>query len=146
VLAPDGSLDRAALARIVFADPAALARLEAIVHPEVGRLARAAEAAAPDGSVVVQDRPLLVERATRETFDVVVVVDCDPGTQVRRLIEDRGMTEDEARARMAAQASRDSRLAVADEVVGNDGTLAELDAATDALWQRLLARARQVQP
>jgi dephospho-CoA kinase len=139
VLRADGSLDRARLGRIVFADPEALTALNAIVHPYVGR--RSAEllaAAAPD-AVVVHDVPLLVENDLQAGYDMVVVVDVPPETQLARLTGPRGMAEEDARARMAAQASREARLAVADEVLDNSGSLAELDAAVGELWARITA-------
>jgi dephospho-CoA kinase len=141
VLTADGSLDRPRLAALVFGDAAALARLEGIVHPVVRQLAAAAEAAAPDGSVVVHDQPLLAEQpGAWERFDVVVVVDCSPQTQLDRLVGARGMTEADAQARMASQATREQRLAIADEVVVNEGSLEDLDAAVGDLWERLRAR------
>ncbi len=139
LLGPDGALDRAALGRLVFADPAALRRLEAIVHPLVG--ARAAElfAAAPPGAVVVYDVPLLVENGLEPGYDVVVVVDADTDTRLARLAA-RGLGAADARARMDNQASRDERLAAADIVVANDGSPADLAAAVDALWAELSRR------
>jgi dephospho-CoA kinase len=137
VLAADGSLDRPALGRIVFADPEALEALNAIVHPYVGR--RSAEliaTAAPD-AVVVHDVPLLVENGLQDGYDVVVVVDVPPETQLARLTGQRGMTEADARARMAAQASRETRLAAADEVLDNSGSPDDLEAAVGRLWGRL---------
>jgi len=133
----DGSLDRAALGRLVFADPVALRRLEAIVHPLVG--ARAAEliAAAPPDAILVYDVPLLVENGSERTYDRVVVVDAAEQTRLDRLAA-RGLGHDDAVARMAAQADRARRLAVADYVVDNDGTLADLDAAVEDLWAQLI--------
>jgi dephospho-CoA kinase len=141
VRGPDGGLDRPALGRLVFGDEAARRRLEAIIHPRVR--ARAAElvAAQPPGTVVVNDVPLLVETGIASTFDVVVVVLADEATRVRRLVESRGMSESEARSRIAAQATDEQRRAVADVVLTNDGTLAELRAAVDDLWQGLTERA-----
>lgn len=142
VLAPDGSLDRPALGAIVFGDPERLARLNAIVHPEVQRLAReafAAAAAADPHAVVVYDVPLLAETigGRAERFDRIVVVAADPETRVRRMIEARGMSESEARARIAAQASEAQRLAIATDVIRNEGTKDEVIAAVDALWENL---------
>jgi dephospho-CoA kinase len=139
VRAADGSLDRAKLAGIVFADAAALADLNALVHPLVG--ARSAELlaqAAPD-AVVVQDIPLLVENGLARTFDAVVVVEADRDVRLERL-QARGLAADDARARMAAQASDAERRAVADELIVNNGSLAELRAAVADVWTRLLAR------
>jgi len=144
VVAADGSLDRPALARIVFDDDAARARLNAIVHPLVGEevLRRMAAAAERDpDAVVVNDVPLLVEGGMSDRYDVVVVVDADPEVALRRLVDLRGMTEADARARIAAQAGREERLAAADHVITNHGDLAELDAAVDQLWAALAERA-----
>lgn len=143
ILASDGSLDRSALGRIVFADHGARRRLEAIVHPRVRQRAAvltAHAAAADPDAVVVQVIPLLVETGQTTAFDVVVVVDVRPEVQLDRLSRQRGLTEAEARQRVAAQASRADRLAAADEVIDNSGSRAELDAAADALWCRLRRR------
>jgi dephospho-CoA kinase len=144
VLAPDGSLDRDALAARVFGDDEARRRLNAIVHPLVGerslQLIVAAGEADPH-AVVVNDVPLLVENGLQDRYEAVVVVDCDPQTQLRRLVDQRGMTEADARARMATQATREQRLAVADYVVHNDGDLAALDAEVEGVWQTLSKRA-----
>jgi len=145
VLRADGSLDREGLGRIVFGDKAKLGQLNEIVHPLVG--ARIAEMMAevegghPDG-VVVYDVPLLVENDLAGGYDVVLVVAADPTTQLRRLVDQRGMTEDDARARIAAQAPLESKLAVADLVIGNDGDLDDLDRAVREVWARLRDRAR----
>lgn len=139
VVAADGTLDRPALGAVVFADEAARRDLEAITHPAVRDLAAARVAAAPEDAVVVHDHPLLVEMCMASWCDVVVVVDVDPEVQVQRLVEQRGMSEADARARLAAQASREQRLAAADEVLDNGGTRDDLVAAVDALWARLTA-------
>ena len=133
VLTPDGALDRPALAALVFGDPAARARLDAVVHPLVR--ARAAElvAEAPADSVVVQDVPLLVETGQAGLYDLVLVVEADVGTRVARLV-DRGLPEDDARARIASQATDEQRRAVADTVLRNDGDRAELAAQVDRFW------------
>jgi dephospho-CoA kinase len=133
VLAADGSLDRPALAAVVFGDPRARGRLDGIVHPLVR--ARAAEllAAAPDDAVVVQDVPLLVETGQAASYDLVVVVEADPETRVARLVR-RGLTEDDARARIAAQATDAERRAVADVVLDNTGTRERLAEQVDRLW------------
>lgn len=138
IVAPDGTLDRQAVADVVFADPAALADLNAIVHPAVGaEIARRLEAAAvAGGGVVVLDVPLLVETG-RDDMAMLVVVDVDPEVAVRRLVHQRGMREEDVRARMARQAPREERLAKADHVLDNSGTLEELHAQVDALWARL---------
>lgn len=137
VLAPDGSLDRGVLGRLVFADEDKRARLEAIVHPYVGRRSAELMAAARDDAVVVYDVPLLVEKHLESGYDLVVVVEAPEEVRVRRLVEQRGMSGDDARARIAAQATSEQRAAVADVVLDNDGDLASLDAAVDALWGRL---------
>lgn len=132
-----GALDRPRLAALVFADPAARERLNAIVHPLVGQAAAEILATAPPDAVVVHDVPLLVEAGMSAAFDVVVVVDAPRETQLDRLQRRRGMTREDAEARIAAQASREERLAVADHVVRNDGSLAELEERVAALWQEL---------
>jgi dephospho-CoA kinase len=137
LLDAEGSLDRSKLAAIVFADGRRLAALNAIVHPYVGRRSTEMMAQAPPDAVVVYDVPLLVENDLQSSYDVVVVVDASPGTQVERLTRARGMSEPEARARMDAQASRERRNAVADVIIDNDGDRAALPAQVDALWQRL---------
>lgn len=139
VLAPDGSLDRPKLASVVFADEAARADLNMIVHPLVGRRSAELMAAAPADAVVVYDVPLLVEGNLAAGFDVVVVVEASEQTRLERL-EGRGLPEAEARARMAAQASDEQRRAVAHEIVNNDGTLEALETEIDLVWQRLSAR------
>ncbi|MGZ4655304.1 dephospho-CoA kinase [Oryzihumus sp.] len=140
VLAPDGTLDRPRLGRIVFADPARLAALNAIVHPYVGRRSHERIATAPPDAVVVYDVPLLVENDLQGQYDVVVVVDVPPDVQLQRLTGPRGMTEPDARARMAAQATREQRLAAADLVIDNTGDLTALGHRVDALWDELLTR------
>ena len=133
VVGADGALDRAALAAIVFGDPAARARLDGIVHPLVRARAAEAVAAAPADAVVVQDVPLLVETGQAGSFDLVLVVEADPGTRVARLVG-RGLSAEDARARMASQATDEQRRAVADVVLRNDGDRAALAAAVDRFW------------
>jgi dephospho-CoA kinase len=142
VLDGAGRLDRRALARVVFGDEAARGRLNAILHPRIR--ARAAEriAAAPPGTVVVQDVPLLVETGQAETYDLVVVVEAPVELRVQRLAQDRGMPADEVRARMASQASDDQRRSVADVVLVNDGTADDLRAKVDGLWAERVAGTR----
>jgi dephospho-CoA kinase len=137
VLAADGSLDRPKLGAIVFADPEKLAALNAIVHPLVGRRSAELEAAAGPGAVVVHDVPLLAENGLAPLYDVVVVVDAADETRLRRLVELRGMSEEDARARMAAQATREERLAVADLVIDNDGPLERLAPQVREVWEKL---------
>jgi dephospho-CoA kinase len=145
ILLADGSLDRAAVAGIVFNDRDALADLNAIVHPAVGaEIVRRMQAEADTDHVVVLDVPLLVESG-RDDMAALVVVDVDPEVAVRRLVEQRGMTEADARARMARQASREDRLAKADIVIDNGGDRAALVAQVDALWARI-SRLDPVEP
>ena len=141
VLAEDGSLDRPALGRVVFADPARRAVLEGIVHPYVRRRSAEIAAGTPEGAVVVHDVPLLVEAGLADRYDLVVVVDVDEETQVRRLTAGRGMSGEDARARISAQADRAARLAVADLVVTNDGSLEDLRRRVEELWVELSRRA-----
>ena len=136
-LTADGALDRPKLAALVFADPQARERLNAIVHPLVGAAAAERLAAAPPDAVVVHDVPLLVEAGLAAGFDVVVVVDAPRETQLARLTGQRGMAPEDAEARIAAQATREQRLAVAHHVISNDGSLADLERAVDELWQTL---------
>ena len=149
VLRDDGSLDREGLGRVVFGDPDKLARLNAIVHPLVGERIAAqmadVERNHPDG-VVVYDVPLLVENNLQDGYDVVLVVAASPETQLRRLIGKRGMTEEDARARIAAQAPLSAKLAVADIVIDNDGPLADLGPRVQEVWADLRARAERTMP
>ena len=141
VLGPDGSLDRSALAKRIFADPAARQRLEAVIHPLVRVRAAEVEAQAPRDAVVVHDIPLLVEAGLVDRFDVVVVVDVPVDTAVRRLVEHRQMSEQDARQRIGAQASREDRLRVADVVIDNSADLVGLRGQVDELWDDLASRA-----
>jgi dephospho-CoA kinase len=146
VLRPDGSLDRARLAGIVFSDEAAREKLNAITHPLIHEHIQAAEEAAvkaggPD-TIVVHDIPLLAEGQRAAEFDLVIVVDVPPEVQVSRLAG-RGLPEDQARARMAAQATREQRLAIADIVIDNSGTLDELDLLVGDVWAELESRAKR---
>ncbi|HET7683167.1 MAG TPA: dephospho-CoA kinase [Marmoricola sp.] len=126
LLGPEGELDRPAMGRLVFGDESARRRLEAIVHPLVfERIVALEEAAGPD-DVVVHDIPLLAESGRAATFDAVIVVDAPAEVQVERMLRDRGWSEAEARSRIAAQAAREERLAVATHVVQNTGTLEDL--------------------
>lgn len=145
VIGPDGALDRDRLGTIVFRDPTSRTTLNAIVHPLVGRWMRAAEQAAVDAAggdlIIVHDVPLLAENRRAGDFDLVIVVDVPPELQLERLVSQRGMTADQARARMAAQAGREQRLAVADVVIDNSGSLADLDYRVTDVWADLLRRA-----
>lgn len=141
VLAPDGSLDRARLGTIVFGDDEARRRLNGIVHPEVRRLSAEREAlvAARDPrAVVVHDIPLLVETGQAESFHLVAVVVAPEDVRLQRLVTSRGMSEDEARARIAAQATDAERLAVADVTLDGGGPPEALRAEVDALWERVV--------
>ncbi|MDF0372917.1 MULTISPECIES: dephospho-CoA kinase [Streptomyces] len=141
ILTQDGSLNRPALGSIVFSDPARLATLNDIVHPLVGARSAELERAAAAGAVVVHDVPLLTENGLAPLYDLVVVVDAKPATQLDRLVRLRGMTESDARARMDAQATREQRLAVADLVIDNDGPLEDLESQVRTVWSDLAARA-----
>ncbi|MDL4770926.1 MULTISPECIES: dephospho-CoA kinase [Thermomonosporaceae] len=141
VLLPGGGLDRERVGAIVFSDPARLAALNAIVHPLVGERMQELMDAASGEAIVVYDVPLLAENGLAEMYDVVVVVDAPVEVQLDRLTTRRGMTEEAARARIAAQATREGRRAVADVVIDNSGTLDELKARIDALWEDLAGRA-----
>jgi dephospho-CoA kinase len=134
VLAMDGTLDRPALAKIVFADPEARKKLNGIVHPLVGARTYELMQEAGDEAIVVHDVPLLVENGLGPAYHLVVVVHADEDVRVDRLQRDRGMTEDEARARIGSQATDEQRRAAADVWLENAGSLAELQTAVDALW------------
>ncbi|GEP25550.1 MULTISPECIES: dephospho-CoA kinase [Cryobacterium] len=144
VVLPDGSLNRPALGAIIFADPERRERLNAITHPAVRQLTRdriaAADAADPH-AIVVYDVPLLAEAVAGGlvTFDLVVVVHADAATRIRRMIDLRGLTEAEATQRIGAQATDEERLAIADVVINNTGSIAATLAPVDALWERVLA-------
>lgn len=137
ILAADGSLDRPKLGEIVFADAGELAKLNAIVHPLVKVRTHEIQQRAPANAVVIHDVPLLAENDLAGRYDVVVVVDAPPEVQFDRLTRLRGMPAGQARARMAAQASRADRLAIADFVVDNSGPLEELDRQVTKLWSEL---------
>lgn len=135
----DERLDRAALARIVFADPQARRDLEKIIHPEVRRRAAEREGALPHTAVVVHVIPLLVETGKESDFDLCVVVDVDRQTQLARLMARGPMSREEAESRIAAQATRELRLAAADIVIPNVGTLTDLTKQVDDLWSDLIS-------
>ncbi|WP_409330609.1 dephospho-CoA kinase [Trujillonella humicola] len=140
VLAPDGALDRPALGAIVFADPGARERLNAIVHPLVRERAAELASAVPADGVVVHDIPLLVEsgQGRAGAHDLVLVVETDLHTRLERLVQ-RGMTEADARARISVQATDEQRRAVADVVLDNSGTPGELAAQVDRFWTEHVA-------
>lgn len=139
VLAADGSLDRRALVRIIFADPQTRADLNAIIHPLVRERAIELEAAAPAGSVVVHVIPLLVETGQQDKFDAVVVVDTTVEEQLRRLTRRDGLTRAEAEQRVAAQASREERLGAATHVIDSSGPVRETMRQVGELWRSLSA-------
>ncbi|HYI56377.1 MAG TPA: dephospho-CoA kinase [Microlunatus sp.] len=141
VLGADGRLNRAALGRLVFADPEARRDLEGIVHPAVRARAAAIEADADPDAVIVHVIPLLVETGQQADYDVLVVVDVDPERQLQRLQQRSGLDADAASARIAAQASRAARLAVADVVLHNDAGIEDLADQVDRLWLDLRTRA-----
>jgi dephospho-CoA kinase len=140
LLGPDGGLDRERLGDIVFADPQLLGKLNAIVHPRVGARMQALEESAGPGAIIVHDVPLIAENNLASAYDLVVVVDVPPRLQLDRLVRLRGLTPEQAQARMAAQASREERLAVAGMVLDNSGSLAELDRQVGDLWTELRRR------
>lgn len=140
VLREDGSLDREKLAGIVFADDERRRRLNAIVHPRVGARAEELTAAAPADAVVVYDVPLLAENGLAGMYDVVVVVDAPEDTRVRRLVQRRKMTAEAVRARIAAQATREQRAAIADYVIDNSGSMEQLADQVHVLWDELRRR------
>ena len=139
ILLPDGGLDRAKMAQIVFADPKARADLNAIVHPLVRAEATRLATLAPSDAVVVQVIPLLVETGQQDNFDRIVVVDLPEQTQLDRLMQRDHLTEEQARARIAAQASRAQRLAIADDVIDNSGTPVQPARQVRELWDCWMA-------
>jgi dephospho-CoA kinase len=141
ILTPEGGLDRPKLASIVFADPAALADLEAIVHPVVRRMiADGIQENLDADRVVVLVNPLLIEMGTHRDCDVVVVVSASPETQVARSVA-RGMTDEDVRARIAAQMPLEDRARTADVLIDNEGTFDDLEREVDVLWRQLRERA-----
>jgi len=146
ILTADGALDRPKLGSLVFADPEQLAVLNAIVHPLVGARSRELEEAAAVDAVVVHDVPLLTENGLAPLYDLVIVVDASPETQLDRLVDRRGMTAQDARARMAAQASREERRAIADIVIDNDVPLDALRRRVEDVWSQLEDRASRRSP
>lgn len=138
VLTATGELDRATMGSIVFADPEQRRRLEAIVWPLVREAGELLELGAVHGELVVHDIPLLVETGQQSTFDAVLVVDVPVETQVERMVRDRGWTEEEARARIAAQATREQRLAAATHVIDNTGTLEDLRQRVTEVFEELV--------
>ncbi len=141
LLTSEGDLDRPAMGALVFGDADARKRLEAIIHPLVHARSAELEAEAGDHAVVVHDIPLLAEVGRAGSFDEVVVVDAPADVQVARMVEDRGWTREDAESRIAAQATREDRLAIATHVIDNTGTLAELRARVEEIYAVLAARA-----
>ena len=139
VLTADGSLDRPALAGIVFTDPAARATLNAITHPRIGAHTAELMASAEPDQVIVHDVPLLVENRLAPAYDLVVVVEAAEDIRLTRLLA-RGMSDDDARRRMAAQATDAERRDVADVVIANNDDLASLAAQVDEVWRRITLR------
>lgn len=138
MLSPDGTLDRTKLGQLVFADPAARAELNAIVHPLIARRAEELRATADEQAVLVHDVPLLAENAMAAGYDEVVVVEAPLAERLRRLAA-RGLDEAAARARIQAQASDEQRRAVATVLLDNSGSVAELERQVEAAWERILA-------
>ena len=141
LLTADGDLDRPAMGALVFGDAAARKRLEAIIHPLVHARSAELEAEAGDHAVVVHDIPLLAEVGRAGSFDEVVVVDAPADVQVSRMVDDRGWTREDAESRIAAQSTREDRLAIATHVIDNTGTLAGLRARVAEIYAVLAARA-----
>jgi dephospho-CoA kinase len=141
LLTPEGDLDRPAMGAIVFNDEAKRKQLEAIVHPLVFERYAELEAATGPDDVVIHDIPLLAESGRADEFDEVVVVDAPEELQVRRMLEDRGWTEADARSRIGSQARREDRLAIASYVVDNTGSLEDLRARVVEIYEGLTAPA-----
>ncbi len=138
VIAPDGEIDRQALARRVFSDHEARVALESITHPEVFRLlSEALEDYSGTDRIVIFDVPLLIESGFQDACDAIVVVTASEQTQVARVVRERGMSEDAARARLGAQARTEEKERVADFVIRNDGTTEDLERSVDAVWAKL---------
>lgn len=142
VLSPDGSLDRAKLAELVFDDDRVRADLEAIVHPAVAQLLQQElEPHRGTDAIIVYESPLLVEAGLYRGWDTVVVVSAPVDVQLERAIEGSGFTEEQVRARMSAQATPEQRAAVANVILDNEGTMEELERQVDRLWAGLRQRA-----
>lgn len=143
ILQADGSLDRPALGQHVFADPAARQRLNAIIHPLVRerseQLVEQARAQRGPEAVIVRDIPLLVETGHAGQMDLVLVIEAPRAQRIRRMVQDRGMSAEDAAARIDAQASDEQRRAVADDVLVNDGTREQLLTQVDAWWSRRIS-------
>lgn len=140
ILREDGTLDRGELAALAFSDPEATARLNAIMHPAIRAESARRIAASGADAIVVHDMPLLLETGQQDLVDLVVVVDVPEETQVERAVGQRGMTEEDVRRRMAAQASRSDRLGAADVVIDNSGSREHTEQQVDRLWTMLESR------
>ena len=140
LLTPDGDLDRPAMGALVFGDPDARRRLEAVIHPLVHERSAQLEAEAAADAVVVHDIPLLAEVGRAGSFDAVIVVDAPPELQVSRMVQDRGWTRNDAESRIAAQATREDRLAIATHVVDNTGSLEALRDQVERVYAELAGR------
>jgi dephospho-CoA kinase len=139
-LTPAGTLSRGELAKLAFSDPEATKRLNAIMHPLIGEESARRIQAAPESAVVVYDMPLLVETNQRDLVDLVVVVDVPEQVQIERAVSLRGLEREDVERRMQAQVSRDERLAIADYVIDNSGSVEELKASVAGLWADLKLR------
>lgn len=140
MLQEDGTLDRAALGALVFSDEAAREKLNAIVHPLIREESARLRQAAPSGALVVEDVPLLAESGQAPAYDVVIVVQAPREERIRRMVEDRGWTRQDAEARMAAQATDEQRADIADYLLVNDGTREQLLARVEELYRQKLGR------
>jgi dephospho-CoA kinase len=143
VLRPDGSLDRPALGRVVFGDPEKLAALNGILHPMIGARSAALIEGVPADGVLVHDIPLLAENHLADAFDLVIVVYAPEEERIRRLVADRGMTADEARSRIAAQASDEERRAIAGVLIDNSGSREDTIAQVDMCWRMRIEPLRE---
>ena len=145
LLTEDGELDRAALAKIVFANEDERSKLEHIVHPRVKALAREALARQPEGSIVIYSVPLLVEANVELPFDLVITVEAPEEEQIRRMVQSRGMTAEQAVARIKAQATPAQRANRADIILNSNQSLGRLNDDVEQLWGRIstMAQAKQ---
>lgn len=146
ILKSDGSLDRAALAEIVFGDPASLSELNKIMHPKIRAEALARISNTDPIEIIVYDMPLLVETNSVDICDVVVVIDLDVDRQVERLVANRGMSVDQAIARINNQSSREERKLAATWVIDNNGTSQEFEQACSFVWEEIVKRAHKIRP
>jgi dephospho-CoA kinase len=146
ILQSDGSLDRAALAAIVFNDERSLSALNAIMHPRIRAEALSQISKTNSDQIVVYDMPLLVETNSAELCDVVVVIDCEFPQQVERLVASRGMSVEQAEARIRNQSSREERNLAATWVINNSGTREEFEKACAFVWKEIVKRAHKISP